>query len=187
MKMTKNYLPLSVYTVWIAVSLAQVAINLYHVATTLSEFRLTHIVAILVHVGLAGVCIVQRRKARAYVAPAVDASDTSLSERAGRAIFWGSVVFAALVEAFAVYLTIDYLRINARFHVPLTLGSALTQVGMHLMFVGMSYGIVVVMRKAWLDARQPAEAIAVGATEETIAPAVGWWTKDETRQEIRRR
>ena len=187
MKRKQGYLPLSVYTVWIAAGLGQVAINLYHAATTAPEYRLTHVVVILVHLGLAGFFFSQRRKAQAYVAPAEETTDTSLSERAARAIFWGSVVFAAMIEAFAIYMTIDYLRMNARFHVPLTLGGALSQLGMHLMLGCMSYSIVAVLRKAWLDARQPAEVMAVATTEESVAPAVAWWTKDETRQEIRRR
>ena len=187
--MKKQYLPQSVYNVWIAAALLQIAINLYHAATTLPGYRLTHVLAVAVHLGLAGFLAIQRRKARIGM-PSQISLDGNFSERGARMMLLASVGFAALLEAFAIFLTIDYLKINARYGIPLSLGNLLSQAGIHVLFSSMGYTMVAVSRRALLDAREAARQSAENvdaAKTETSATATSWWTKDETRQEIRRR
>ena len=189
--MKKLYLPLSVYNVWIAAALFQVFMNVYHAITTLPRYRFTHVLAIAVHLGLAGYFAGQRRKSRLGEASQLSL-EGNFSERGARALLLACILFAALFEAFAIFTTVDYLKINARYGMPLTFGGALSQLGVHVMFGSMGYMMIAVSYRALLDNREAIRQTAENAlSAEEVAPVstqtTGWWTKDETRQEIRRR
>ena len=182
--MKKQYLPRSVYNVWIGTSLSQAISNVYFIFATDSEHRLNHLFFVLIHLGLAALFFWQQRKAQSYAPPVTIHQEKSLTVRQAKIGLAISVLLATIFEIFCIGFTINMLRINADYHLPLTFGNILTQFSLHLTFLSVGFAPIAVMQRTLKEARQARKTVILKEAPPQVLQTV-WWTQDETRQEIR--
>lgn len=164
----------------------QVGIALAVAATTDPAYRLTHLGAAALHVGLLVFWWNHYRQAKRFV----PTKPTNLmSVRTAQILLRFSVLFAIAFEAMMLWLGYQSLQIgggigSSRIHLG-TILSVLSMQVLALMFGGI---MIVVARQQVEQAKAAALKPLAVAEEPVVAPTrSGWWTQDETRQELRRK
>jgi hypothetical protein len=187
--MKKQYLPLSVYNAWISAALFQSVVNIVVAIQNLPENRLSHLMFVLLHLGMACFWAWQKKKARNYVPPAsIKTADKEFTATQAKLFLGIAIGFFILVEVYMLYMNWDYFQMNRRYGVPTTFSNILTQLSLHVMSLPMGYTLIAVAKRALRDARAATlKPQTVAPTEATTESRPTWWTQDETRQEIKRR
>lgn len=183
---TKNYLPPLAYRIGAIASVLQVGIALAVAVTTDPAHRPTHLGAAALHVGLLVFWLQMHKKALRYV-PAEPPKALTVS--AAQWFLRLAVLFAIAFEVMMLWLGYQSYQIGAGIDsFRLRLGTMLTVISMQVnpLMIG---GIMIVVARQHLEqAKRAALKPKTIAEESVVAPArSGWWTQDETRQELRRK
>ncbi len=183
---TKNYLPPLAYRIGAIASVFQVGITLAVAAMTDPGYRLTHLGAAALHIGLLVFWLQMHKKALRFV-PAEPPKALTVS--AAQWFLRLAVLFAIAFEVMMLWLGYQSYQMGAGIDsFRLRLGTMLTVISMQVnpLMIG---GILIVIVRQQLEQAKAAALKPLAAVEEpVVAPTrSGWWTQDETRQELRRK
>jgi hypothetical protein len=184
--MKKQYLPDSVYNVCMGAAATHALINTIIATLTTPENRFLHITTAIFHTIMIFFWIRQKKKSQNHV-PKTKSKEFSIPQ--AKIIKFAVVSVAVLAELFVFWTNWEFLQMNARYGLPITVGSLLTQFSLHVSSLSLGYGLIAVGNRALRDAHAAALKPQEAASTTTVAPEARptWWTQDETRQEIKRR
>jgi hypothetical protein len=187
--MKKQYLPDSVYNVLMGAAATHALINFLLAVLTTPENRFLHIMMVFLHTSMIFFWIWQKKKSQNYVPKIKSIKSKEFSISQATFLKVAVTFFAVLAELFAFWMNWEFLQMNARYGLPITVGSLLTQFSLHVSSLSLGYALIAVANRALRDARAAALKPQEAAPTTTVAPEARptWWTQDETRQEIKRR
>ncbi|MGC4043509.1 MAG: hypothetical protein QM758_06860 [Armatimonas sp.] len=182
---TKSYLPPAAYRFGVIGSVLQIGIAVAMAATTLPGYRLTHLSLAAVHLGLMLFWLHQYRQATRFV-PVKPANVMPLP--AANLILCLAVLCAIGFEGVMLWMGYQSYLIRQRYQVPLQISTILSEFSMHVNPLMFGAIMIATARQHIDQAKAALVAVQEVQDEAEIAPTrTGWWTQDETRQELRRK
>jgi uncharacterized membrane protein (UPF0182 family) len=188
-------MPLAAYRIGVMGSILQALIALICMLLTSSGYHLTHGLAVFIHLALMVFWLRMHNKAKHY-APVEQPRPLSL--RTARWLLGAAIGGGIFFEAMAVWFTHEQLSISVPYGRPygdiLRISPIVTILSMLTMHVNaLVFGAIAIVcaRRTWQEVSVAARVLQVAEPiteeEEASVGRTGWWTQDETRQELRRK